>query len=109
MSNFVSRYHFSFAIYEGCIHVEKFICQQVDQTAAILSELAKVITQEKQLLEEFYDLLNNISVVEVYYTGHYCLYSLLVMLVTIRHKILLTYLWLILYITMYVDSFKKAV
>lgn len=37
----------------------------VDQTAAILSELAKVVTQEKQLLEEFYDLLHNISVVEL--------------------------------------------
>jgi len=45
--------------------MEKFMCQQVDKTTAILSELAKVVTQEKQLLEEFYDLLHNISIVEV--------------------------------------------
>ncbi|WJX74002.1 hypothetical protein P8452_57718 [Trifolium repens] len=37
----------------------------VDKTAAIVSELAKVVAQEKQLLEEFYDLLHTISVFEL--------------------------------------------
>ncbi|KAK2424523.1 QWRF motif protein [Trifolium repens] len=37
----------------------------VDKTTAIVSELAKVVAQEKQLLEEFYDLLHTISVFEV--------------------------------------------
>jgi hypothetical protein len=52
-------------IYEDCIHIENFLCQQVDKTTAIVSELAKVVAQEKQLLEEFYDLLHTISVFEV--------------------------------------------
>ncbi|WJX39598.1 hypothetical protein P8452_27121 [Trifolium repens] len=37
----------------------------VDKTTAIVSELAKVVAQEKQLLEEFYDLLHTISVFEL--------------------------------------------
>ncbi|KAI5412862.1 hypothetical protein KIW84_057476, partial [Lathyrus oleraceus] len=43
-----------------------------DKTAAILSDLAKVVTQEKQLLEEFYDLLNTISVFELQETSVKC-------------------------------------
>ncbi|MED6185635.1 hypothetical protein PIB30_058996 [Stylosanthes scabra] len=37
----------------------------VDETALLLSELAKVVAQEKQLLEEFYDLFQTISVFEI--------------------------------------------
>ncbi|KAK7324742.1 hypothetical protein VNO77_28549 [Canavalia gladiata] len=37
----------------------------VDKTAAMLSELAKVVAQEKQLLEEFYHLFQSISVFEL--------------------------------------------
>ncbi|PNY05163.1 QWRF motif-containing protein 3-like [Trifolium pratense] len=37
----------------------------VDKTAAIVSELAKVVAQEKQLLEEFYELLHTISIFEL--------------------------------------------
>lgn len=40
--------------------------QLVDKTAAMLSELAKVVAHEKQLLEEFNDLFQTISVFEVY-------------------------------------------
>ncbi|XP_061346758.1 uncharacterized protein LOC133292369 isoform X1 [Gastrolobium bilobum] len=36
----------------------------VDKTAAMLSELAKVVAQERQLLQEFYDLFPTISVFE---------------------------------------------
>ncbi|CAI8592644.1 unnamed protein product [Vicia faba] len=43
-----------------------------DKTAAILSDLAKVVTQEKQLLEEFYDLLHTISVFERQETSVKC-------------------------------------
>ncbi|XP_057727143.1 QWRF motif-containing protein 3 [Arachis stenosperma] len=37
----------------------------VDETALLLSELAEVVAQEKQLLEEFYDLFQIISVFEI--------------------------------------------
>ncbi|KAJ1410720.1 QWRF family [Sesbania bispinosa] len=37
----------------------------VDKTAAILSELAKVVAQEKQLLQEFYDLFQTIYFFEL--------------------------------------------
>jgi len=39
--------------------------QEVDKIAATLSELAKVVAQEKQLLQEFYDLFQAIYVFEV--------------------------------------------
>jgi len=39
--------------------------QEVDKIAATLSELAKVVAQEKQLLEEFYDLFQAIYLFEV--------------------------------------------
>jgi len=39
--------------------------QEVDKIAAMLSELAKVVAQEKQFLEEFYDLFQAIYVFEV--------------------------------------------
>ncbi|TKY48830.1 QWRF motif-containing protein 3 [Spatholobus suberectus] len=42
-----------------------FSSSEVDKIATMLSELAKVVAQEKQLLEEFYDLFQNISVFEV--------------------------------------------
>ncbi|XP_073222118.1 QWRF motif-containing protein 3 isoform X1 [Cicer arietinum] len=38
---------------------------QVDKTVAMVSELAKVVAQEKQLLEEFYDLLQTTSLFEL--------------------------------------------
>ncbi|CAL0322659.1 unnamed protein product [Lupinus luteus] len=41
-----------------------FSPKEVDKTAAKLSELAKVVAQEKQLLQEFYDLFQTISVYE---------------------------------------------
>lgn len=44
----------------------KMLYQLVDKTAAMLSELAKVVAHEKQLLEEFNDLFQTISVFEVY-------------------------------------------
>lgn len=62
---------------------EIFLYQQADKTAAILSDLAKVVTQEKQLLEEFYDLLNTISVFEVLLL--FCVFRACML---IRHKIL---------------------
>lgn len=39
--------------------------QEVDNITATLSELAKVVAQEKQLLEEFYDIFRTIYVFEV--------------------------------------------
>lgn len=39
--------------------------QEVDKISAMLSELAKVVAREKQLLEEFYDLFQAICVFEV--------------------------------------------
>lgn len=39
--------------------------QEAEKIVAMLSELAKVIAQEKQLLEEFYDLFQTIGVFEV--------------------------------------------
>lgn len=45
--------------------MEKLVYQQVDKTVAMVSELAKVVAQEKQLLEEFYDLLQTTSLFEV--------------------------------------------
>lgn len=44
----------------------KMLYQLVDKTAAMLSELAKVVAHEKQLLDEFNDLFQTISVFEVY-------------------------------------------
>ncbi|KAH1222550.1 QWRF motif-containing protein 3 [Glycine max] len=38
---------------------------EAEKIVAMLSELAKVIAQEKQLLEEFYDLFQTIGVFEV--------------------------------------------
>lgn len=61
----------------------KFL-KQADKTAAILSDLAKVVTQERQLLEEFYDLLHTISVFEVLLL--LCKFSACML---IRHKILI--------------------
>ncbi|XP_058779995.1 QWRF motif-containing protein 3 [Vicia villosa] len=43
-----------------------------DKTAAVLSDLAKVVTQERQLLEEFYDLLHAISVFQLQDTSVKC-------------------------------------
>ncbi|XP_027343331.1 QWRF motif-containing protein 3-like [Abrus precatorius] len=37
----------------------------VDKTATMLSELAKIVAQEKQILEEFYDLFQTISIFEL--------------------------------------------
>ncbi|CAJ1956510.1 unnamed protein product [Sphenostylis stenocarpa] len=42
-----------------------FSSSEVDKIATMLSELAKVVAQEKQLLEEFYDLFQAIYVFEV--------------------------------------------
>ncbi|OIV96742.1 hypothetical protein TanjilG_11738 [Lupinus angustifolius] len=41
-----------------------FSPKEVDKTAAMLSELAKVVAQEKQLLQEFYDFFQTISIYE---------------------------------------------
>ncbi|KAE9599843.1 putative QWRF family protein [Lupinus albus] len=38
--------------------------KEVDKTAAMLSELAKIVAQEKHLLQEFYDFFQTISIYE---------------------------------------------
>nr|KYP43477.1 hypothetical protein KK1_035127 [Cajanus cajan] len=42
-----------------------FSSSEVDKIAAMLSELAKIVAREKQLLEEFYDLFQTLYVFEV--------------------------------------------
>lgn len=45
----------------------KLWLQQAEKNVALLSKLAKVVAQEKLLLEEFLELLRTISTLEVKY------------------------------------------
>ena len=45
----------------------KLLLQQAEKNVALLSKLAKVVAQEKLLLEEFLELLRTISTLEVKY------------------------------------------